>query len=458
MERISLRYWLIALSAGLLLRLALLAWIGPVNEIDTAYYKVLAKNLSDRGEFAVVDIVTGQWAPCTFRLPINLAFWASLYRIGLNGAAFDWTVAGIQAVLSVLTAFLTALACQEAFGARAARLALWLAVLDIWASFYACLLLTDTMFLLFVAVSLWAGARAVARPSRMNFALYGLTIGASMLVRPVFKFYWVCCAALAFALPVTRRRAAQMALAFMIAAAIPTVPWLIRNWAVARCLDFDTSQGTNILWSQIALLTPPLPEDYAAQPALARAQEIAYQVRAQGSFAALHEIRRQMNLSEVEADALLRKIGINLIRRRPFASLKLYAVNAVNLMTSPATMQTLAARITRDDSFEKVQIGEAWRRKAFIPLLLNVSVRAISFLLFCLGPLLGAYVAVRSKPTRIAALLYITAILYFIVITSFTAGYDRYRLPMHPFIWGLLAIGALKCYDIFCAKHRPLAI
>jgi hypothetical protein len=87
--------------------------------------------------------------------------------------------------------------------------------------------------------------------------------------------------------------------------------------------------------------------------------------------------------------------------------------------------------------------------------LVNLAARAAGLAVFLLSLYGLALLARRDRP---AALLLLSLIIYFTLISSFTAGYDRYRLPLDPLLAGLCALVLCgeRAGKIFTAPQKGL--
>src|SRR3990170_7680157 len=121
------RSWWTVISVALLLRIGVLAYLGPVIHGDTPGYKHVAHYLAEHHRFVVPSPIDQSLEPFTFRVPLFIVTWALVDGIGLTQPVQDWVEALLQVGYSTLTVVFVGLAAGVAFGTQATFPAAWLA-------------------------------------------------------------------------------------------------------------------------------------------------------------------------------------------------------------------------------------------------------------------------------------------------------------------------------------------
>jgi 4-amino-4-deoxy-L-arabinose transferase-like glycosyltransferase len=249
--RRNARFFLIASLAGLGLRLLfVLRFPGIVD--DSRLYANIALNWLQHGVYGITN--SGKIVPTLSRLPGYPAFLAAIFAI--FGANNFRAVLLIQALFDLGTCFLVADMARRMFSDRAAKAAFLLAALCPFLANYAAAALTESLEIFFTALALNFALRGLYRlhdtaSSRLNsgastwFAC-GLSIGASILLRPDGGILLVAIAACLFYILLRRvlesrtkefSSAAWQGVAqlFFLAALLafgalaPLIPWTVRN-------------------------------------------------------------------------------------------------------------------------------------------------------------------------------------------------------------------------------------
>jgi hypothetical protein len=249
------RAWL-WIAAGLILRLAFI-WFPRPGDDDTLDYLQLGHNLLHYG---IYGMGTGaDLSPTMYRLPaypILLATFEFLFarlwpNIWLNAVFLFQTFADLASGL-LLAAF-----ARRHLSDRAAEAALALAMLCPFTSAYAGIAMTECFSVFAIALGLYAAGRALAAQASGGrdlpaLILAGVASALATLLRPdgIVLFASIGLGLFLYSIrnnstssrPVTKSAGATPAdpplrssLAttsiFCIAALLPLVPWIVRNWA-----------------------------------------------------------------------------------------------------------------------------------------------------------------------------------------------------------------------------------
>ncbi len=435
------RSWPAIITLALLFRIGVLIYLGPFFHTDTNGYREAAQLLADNHRFVYYSPVDRSLEPFTFRMPLFISTWAVIEKLGFSPKVSDWVKAMLQVVYSTLTVILIGITAGKAFGTQAMYPAAWLATFDLWAVYYSVFLTPDCMLLMMVALSLYIGVRAFRLTGAGHFFLFGFTCGITTLVKPIYKYYWLVVIPFIGSHLREGKKIILVAILFLAGLSIPTVSWSIRNWTQAGYFGTDTAHGINLLWMMIDQVSSPTTEEFAMNPKIAQAREMIVQSDGVTATEAYWKIRRGMQISNLEAVGLMKAIAIDTIRKHPFLFIKRMVRNLINLFTVPSPLHGFMARWTGDESWRSRGYSHSsqgkWNDTAF---LLNLSGRLVSFLLYFLGPAVGFALCMWKREMREMGLFYGVSILYFVMLTIIIGGPDRYRLPLHPMLWGLFSV------------------
>jgi len=253
--RAALPYWSVALAllAGAALRLFFIL-VYPEFDGDSAVYGTIAKNLLVHHAYALDK----PYHLTLIRLPGYPFFLALIFKLfGIDN--YD-PVRPIQMAVDLASCLLIAGFVRDHASRRAAHWALWLAVLCPFTANYTADPMTETNSIFCVALGLFAGGRLVRgirAEGRLPWGYLALTAAAlscAILFRPdgvllpaavIPGIWWY-----------TRRSAPReplrAALLCALLAALPFLPWTIRNYRVFHVFQplaprFANDPGESIL-------------------------------------------------------------------------------------------------------------------------------------------------------------------------------------------------------------------
>jgi hypothetical protein len=244
---------ILPLVIGAALRL-FFVWKYPAGSGDTVIYDQLATNWLKHGQYAM-DIA-GQPVPVDIRMPGYPAFLAILYAItGHTGETVYRAVRLTQAfvdlstcvLIGALAVLLARLWNEKSSPRRAFLVGLWLAALCPFTANYVAVPLTEVWAIFFTAlamlflVAVIASAAGVSSLGRwqlagrnywMAAALAGFVVGLGTLFRPEAPLLLLTAFLILTVVLLRRGEFKRLVLTFTLlgfAAALPLVPWAIRN-------------------------------------------------------------------------------------------------------------------------------------------------------------------------------------------------------------------------------------
>ncbi|MGD0796753.1 MAG: glycosyltransferase family 39 protein [Acidobacteriaceae bacterium] len=241
------KLWWLALGLGLALRLWFLWHPMPLDE-DTYVYANLATNLFHHGIYGISENlgtsdldaggtnVAGPIDPSLIRLPGYPLFLGAVFA--LFGAGNMTAVLLVQVAIDLLGCWLIASFVREQVSARAGTIAIFLAALCPFTAAYSTIALTECLSVFAVSLGLWACGRVLRAQAeggmdRGAMALVSAAMAKAMLLRPdgALVAVAVVAAILWYAWRQGRLRAGvKTALLCGVLAALPLVPWTLRNW------------------------------------------------------------------------------------------------------------------------------------------------------------------------------------------------------------------------------------
>ncbi len=431
-RKLILHFALLALTA-MSARFLLLYAIGPQSLPDTAQYLEVSRNLAETGTFTILDPATGKLAPFAMRVPLFHVFTAAIIKV--SGPDCGRLFAIFNILLSVAIALLTAFLFRALAGAFTGLLAGYFMALNPNAVYNSVLILPDTLFSLVLLLTAAAGLKALRSRGAGWYLGWGVLAGLTALVKPVFKYYWAIPLLILSGERLLREKAARKAAVFVLGFALVVSPWLARNYAQLAFPGFELTFGVNTIWSTIDLIKTSREAKVKKDPALAAVRDIV--AASKDPMAAMENVKEKLQLTDVEVNSYLAKLGKEVALNNPAEFSRRYFKNAVNFLTSPSSALELYYKASSQGENNRMQIKEAAAAGRWGTVLVNLAARAAglaAFLMALYGLLL---LARRDRP---AALLLLSLIAYFTLISSFTAGYDRYRLPIDPLLAGLSAL------------------
>jgi len=229
---------------GILGRLAIL--VIPGNSITTPWsgggdmgaYVLMGHNLAS-GDGYTYAHVSSAWRTPGYPLVIAGA-------IRVFGAYFPVTVRCLQVVLAILAAYLCMWGSEILFGARAAKIALLLALLFPTLIYFSGEFLSESISAFFVALFLWLLAKDSISPHWITATGMGLAIGLGVLFRP--NLAAIGALGLAAAWLCRRPGRTRIQVTFIpLCAAVVVGPWIARNYHVFGRFILTTKSGTDAL-------------------------------------------------------------------------------------------------------------------------------------------------------------------------------------------------------------------
>jgi 4-amino-4-deoxy-L-arabinose transferase-like glycosyltransferase len=239
--RRSRGWWWLALALGLLLRLWFLRHPMPSDD-DTDAYAELAQNLFHHGVYGFRMVGPAGSAiqpaidPSLIRLPGYPLFLGLMFS--MFGAGNLSAVLLTQIAIDLLACWLIAQFVREQVSERAGRIAIFLAALCPFTASYSAIALTECLSVFAVSLGLWATGRVLraqkdGRRDRAAVSMAAAAMALAMLLRPDGVLLAVAMVSAMVWYGWRQRRLGagiKNAALCAVLAALPLVPWTVRNW------------------------------------------------------------------------------------------------------------------------------------------------------------------------------------------------------------------------------------
>jgi hypothetical protein len=246
------RRWILWLAAGLVLRLAFIAFPRPVDD-DTIDYLQMGHNLFHYGVYGTG--IGDDMGPSTYRLPGYPIFLATFELLFARIWPNTWFTAVFlfQVAIDLLSGLLLAAFARRHLSDRAAEVTFALAMLCPFTAVYSAIAMTECLSIFAISLGIYAAGRALfAEASGTHdfgaLILAGCAAALGTVLRPDGIFL---CGAIALGLflytprghiatqptRIAFRRSLTAVSVFCFVALLPLVPWTIRNWEVFHVLQ-----------------------------------------------------------------------------------------------------------------------------------------------------------------------------------------------------------------------------
>jgi 4-amino-4-deoxy-L-arabinose transferase-like glycosyltransferase len=245
----------VAICAGLALRLYLILKFPMNNASDSATYIDLAQNWFERGIYGVT--IQGQIVPVDVRTPGYPAFLvAASVMFGHSHLALLLAQALVDLATCFVVALLAARIATVARRKRAALAGLWIAALCPFIANYTTGILTEVLATFFTALALLVLAERFEangpvetrsdQPIWLSWVqdrwfLGGLIVGFGTLVRPETPLLLVAAGIVLLARwwrPENWAKLARAGVLMFVGMILPLVPWAARNWRAVGEVQF----------------------------------------------------------------------------------------------------------------------------------------------------------------------------------------------------------------------------
>jgi len=405
---------ILALAVILRLGLFLIASFDETRFLrpDSHDYLDLARVLVERHEFCH----SGTHIPETTRTP-GYPMFLALVRVMFGPSLLP--VALIQILLSTGTCVLTYLLGSRILPLPGALLAALLVAIDGPSVFHSLLILSETLFTFLLTLAFLLLWNAKSQGSLRQGAAGGLSLGLSILVRPI-ALYLIPLACVWIAFPSGPRHRSWCAEVLVVTLAMLVFPvgWMARNWAGGVGFGLSTIEGMNTL-------------GFRAGYVLALKNGVK---REQAADALEERLKRGLRTTKLTWDAqtsrAARSLAMDVMLDNPWETARVFLDGAMRfwvgpgntdltllLGTSPceppSAVPTLGSPLLRLVSWIGIVCGAIFR-------LVMLTAMAIGFL---------RWTRSHRWPVLFAVC---TVLAYFTILSASPAAYARLRVPVTP--------------------------
>lgn len=457
-KEIVTKYTLISITVVLLLlRIFILLDKIPIIEADTIGYIEHIYNIYDGNGFSSKDVVDNTIKPTAYRMPL---FQYSTYLIMkvFNIKKKDVIKAihilnFISSVGVIILSFFIAYVITGNF--TISFLVCILTIININLIYNSMLALTDTFFSFVMAVFIFIVILGIKFEREYLFFLSGITLGFSILTRPIVKFYPFVFMFLILTLKGDGVKSKILKVTFFLSGVLIVItPWILRNYAKMGFIGLETNQGLNTIWSTYPLVE--IREKDKRDPIIYRIKQIIFENKDTSPCVMEAKVRKELNLSEKDSSKYFQKIGVETIISHPFEFLVIFLKNLMNNITSAVSELKIIDMLFKEGYYNSV--GQAMiemkniskfrdiNLKDVLTVMPNFIFRIVHFLTFIIS-VIGACLFIKKY--KHYGFFLLSFVFYHIILTSAVAGYDRYRVPIEVVLNFFIAY---FLYEIFKKK------
>lgn len=381
---------------ALFIRVFYVVNFSPMLTGDAIDYHRLAVSLSEGKGY-----VTPEGRPTSWRPPLYPFFISLIYRLG--GDSY-FLLSLIQSIIWSITCVVIYFIGSACFDYRIGIISGLMSTLYLGFIRPAGLLLSETLFTLFIAIVVLCLLRVREKASLIRLIIIGVMLAAASLTKAITLLLPLFILALFVINKVVPfRRSISYFLIILSVMLLAIAPWTIRNYIVHGAFVPISNQGGITLYSSYR---PP-------------EGKIFGQITNDETTARAYKIK-----SEAERSNFLYKETVNFIIHNPREVLKLSFLKAA-FFFSP---------------FDWEIVGEEGAYN-------------FGYVFFAIFAVIGAYFAFKQKINNINYL--ILPLAYFLFISVVTQGCPRYRLITEPYLIILAGFGLSTLYKK--VKNRYLA-
>ena len=400
---------------------------------DSYAYNLLGANIAQHGYYT-----PNGGEPGLSRAPGYPVYLAAIYKIfGVKPAIALF----LQIVLSGLIPLFLYMNAELLFSKRVARIASVLSIVEPVSIIYANILLSETLFVVFLLLSTFFFIKSMKNKSMSALVASAITAGIGAYFRPVilylpfaYAFLYVAVSWLSF------RDRIKYAVGIVLITGLTVLPWFARNYMVDRYKGFTSIQDVNLYyWRAAGVISEiehlPLRE---VQDRLKRAVP--------------------SGLSLANEYQFLRDKAASVIIHHPFAYMKVMFKGSINMLLSPERYAVFKLADIKPRFLGVMWRGHSVHRALHMmlsdPFIVSSAViyQLVFTVLTGLLMLIGILVIAGEGYIReLLTLLFIIS--YFIVVSARPEAEPRFRLPVLPYMLMLAAFALSSLFTSVTSKH-----
>ncbi len=401
--------------------------------VDSYEYNLLGINIEQHGYY-----LPHGGEPGLRRSPGYPLYLAAVYKfLGQKPAIALF----LQILLSGLTPLLLYMNANLLFSKRVARIASALSVIEPVSIIYANILLSETIFVIFLLLSTYFFIKSLKQKSTSALVMAAVTTGVGAYFRPVilylpfaYAFTYIAVSWLSF------KDRILHAAGIIVLTAVAVAPWFVRNYVVDRYKGFCSIQDVNLYY-------------YRAAGVISDIENLPLKTVQDRLKAAV-----PAGLSLVNKYQFMRDKAFNVIVHHPYAYGKVMMKGSINMLLSPERYAVfkLAGIPPRflGIMWQGHSVHEALHMMMSDPFIVTSAViyqlvfTVLTGLLILIGILV---IAGEGYIRELLTLLFIIA--YFIVVSAGPEAEPRFRLPVLPYMLILAAVAISALFTSVASKH-----
>lgn len=403
---------------------------------DAIGYHQLALSILSEKSFVDFD---------SFRTPGYPVFVALIYGIS---SCSVWFVLIIQILLSLISVVLVYKIATVFFPHQIGLLSAFLFAIDTTQAFWSVALYTDTLFVFLFLISVYYLCISIKENDLLSNCLSAFFLGIATLVRPIsFLFPFIAIVVLVLLSNLKLKIRIIHVLLFSVIFLVSISPWLIHNYSKYGEAKLSSISGFNLLlynaaYTEVYKTGKPIEEVRNDFNILASKQGM--------DTTNIHTFKSSQIYSNI-AKQYLKNNFLLYCKRHFMGIINMYAGLGTQKITSTFHFKSISPNV---DPFASpgifARIIEFFQSRS----------KAVLFIAFGLGLYLfinylfsmyGIFLLIKKKEKLLV--LFILIILYFSALTG-VVGYDRYRMPIMPFINILCAVGLSNFYGSVLHKFN----
>lgn len=405
-----------------------------IYQYDSWGYLNLAKNMFDGQVFS--QMLIEPFTPDSTRTPGYPSFIYLFHLFKLGG---EWIVY-VQALIGALTAFVTFRIAEIIKRNNPANiLAGLLVALDLPSIFMGNLVATETLFTLFLVISIYFAVKGVRFKEEKNVTISIIILALTTLIRPITLYYTLLIPTLYFlfsGLSIMRR--IKTLVLHIILIAIFIAPWIYRNHTVFEAPFLSSISEVNLLFhtsTQIRSFAENRPQ---------KPIEMEYRNDSLGHLDFVN------NASAMKSFILFaRSETQRVIKKHPMVFLKMWGTSCVMFFVKPMRSY-FNMQLKGENSYSAISSVEERDKGDLLTKTLdksdNLTLVLVAFQMIMLALIyLGILFSLRHWLTKDFTIFFLLLSLvgYFALISSLTEVDARLRLPVIP----ILAILSIHCFN-----------
>lgn len=407
---------------------------------DGEEYLRLTENLLNYGVFS--RMMEFPFLPDAFRAPAYTLFIAGPYFIFRN----LWSVIFIQNIIGAFSALLVFALGKKLFNKTTGTIAALIFALEPNLAFWSNYLFSETLFVFFLLLATLFFVKFIDKKNIFHIFLSGFLLGLTAMARFIgqyLPFIFVLFLIIFFFSRIPIKKLASGILIFITIFLVTIAPWSIRNK-----IQFDTFKlswktiifcGTNKdVYLDFAKKKMP-PIDYAEfeDNVLVHSEKIVPTI----------PFYKNPKESSMVCQGL-----IKIFKHDPVGYTYLYLRSLVPFFLGSGYTTIVNTFIPETDLKVRDYVDNKQTTSFTYFLGGHVGIQAIAFygglflwITFTILMLAGFVFGLRDKKKMFSVLFFAVLIIYFATTSGF-GGFSRFRIPVNPFIFILVAYGALEGY------------